>query len=841
MKVQAKILLALSPFILAPLTALGWVAYTQQRDSVKAESLRQMETLMGQVARFMEARVETARANIALFSGSDVLRRYLLVEDEAQRFQLLQPSLLRLLQSYQDAYPEYYEVRVLLPDGYEDTRSTPTPIPNVTDEEGNTEYFRYITAAKEDLLVKIERNPDNGEPVLMVSQRLAWTDPSVDPILAKPRLRGYLVVTMSLDFLNIQTQEAVIGHGGHIVFTDAEGEVLFSPRRVAHGDTLASPSMRELGAIAESESILRAEHLGGMHLMRARRLYDNLYLFAAFPESELLASTSHLALVAAMLTVGTIVLTWGILYALLRTLLLTPLEKLAHAAREIGRGNLDIDLGIQRGDEIGALAASFQDMGNNLKSSHEQVSYLAYHDSLTGLPNRRMFTEFLENAVALARRHEQTLALLFVDVDDFKRVNDSLGHHVGDQLLREVADRFVSTVRSYDHVCRSEPENTGEVVARLGGDEFVILLPDLEKPLDAAVVARRLLDALITPIAIEGHELQVNSSIGITTYPEDSETVSGLIKNADIAMYHAKEQGKNHYQFYKESMNTALVERMSLESSLKNAIASGELLLFYQPQVDAVTGTIVGTEALLRWNNPELGMVSPGAFIPLAEETGLIVPIGEWVLHQACRQNKAWQEAGLPPVSVSVNISGRQFSRSQLEKTVTQAVSGTGLEPRYLDIEITETSLMEAPEDATRILTALKALGVRISMDDFGTGYSSLSSLKKLPIDCLKIDQSFVRDIVTDKDDATIVSTIIAMSTSLQLSVIAEGVEYVDQLKFLRERGCQLIQGYLFSKPVPAHEMAALLASGPFPVPGSAAPALGQTHGGQPAPLEIGV
>lgn len=813
MKLQAKILIVLAPFILVPLGALGWVAYTQQRDSIQQEALRQMETLIEQIERHIQARLDAARANVSVFSTSGVLKRYLLVDDEAQRYQLLQPGLLKLFASYQNAYPEYYEIRVLLPDGYEDTRSTTSPIANHTEEEGDTEHFRQMRESEQDVVIQLVHDTNVDAPALMASRRIRMVDTSVDPINATRKLRGYLVVTMSLDFLSDQAKSTRIGNSGHIFFSDEAGRVLFAPGHPRHGSAIPGTDMRRLLAGAHSGTLLTTEHLGGTYLLRGRQLHDNLYLFTALPEAELLASTNDLAVAAAALTLGTILITTSLLYVFLRSLLLTPLTKLGHAAREIGRGNLEIDLGFQRQDEIGALARSFEEMGRSLRGSHEQISYLAYHDSLTGLPNRRMFAELLKGAVAHARRHGEHLALLFLDVDDFKRVNDSLGHQVGDELLQEVADRFVQAVREYDCVSRGVPDEASNAVARLGGDEFIVLLPSLKRPLDAATVASRLLDAISHHLVVRGHEVHVNASIGITTYPQDGETASQLIKNADIAMYHAKAQGKNHYQFYTESMNIALVEHMALEGALRKAIARHELLLYYQPQVNAHTGAMVGVEALLRWRSPELGMVSPGAFIPLAEETGLIVPIGEWVLQEACRQNQAWQAVGLPPMPVSVNISNRQFSRPQFEETVKNALTASGLEPRYLDIELTETSIMDSPAQAAEILAGLKALGVQISMDDFGTGYSSLSALKRLPIDCLKIDQSFVHEITTDNDDAIIVSTIIAMSKSLNLKVIAEGVERPEQLEFLRENGCDLIQGYLFSKPVPADELTALLES----------------------------
>jgi diguanylate cyclase (GGDEF)-like protein len=420
----------------------------------------------------------------------------------------------------------------------------------------------------------------------------------------------------------------------------------------------------------------------------------------------------------------------------------------------------------------------------------------------------------VERAVVHARRKSECIALLFLDLDDFKRVNDSLGHQAGDVLLREVADRLKSVVRAEDIITAVNDMPGCNTVARIGGDEFIILLSDLTHKLDAATVAARILDKLESPVLVEQHELYVKTSIGITTFPEDGDSAESLIKNADIAMYHAKEHGKNHYQFFATTMNTALIQRLTMEDALRKALDRGQLLLHYQPQVATKNGEITGVEALIRWLDPEKGLISPGEFIPLAEDTGLIVPIGDWVLYEACRQNKAWQVAGYSPISISVNISSRQFSTSDMRATLEKVLLETKLDAKYLDIELTETLIMKDPEKIAGVLNELKSLGVRISMDDFGTGYSSLSMLKKLPIDCLKIDQSFVRDLATDSDDAAITATIIAMSRSLNLEVIAEGVEQTQQLAYLRELDCEKMQGYLASRPLPAAEMTALLANG---------------------------
>jgi len=511
------------------------------------------------------------------------------------------------------------------------------------------------------------------------------------------------------------------------------------------------------------------------------------------------------------ITLLAIVLTAALLFAFLRHTLVRPILHLSRITKEFGRGNLTLEIDVASNDEVGELAQSFKDMRQNLQSSNEQIRYLAYHDHLTGLPNRLMFNDYLEHSLGRARRAGETLALLYIDLDNFKRINDTLGHHAGDELLKLLAQRLRSSLRREDYLARTESEQETDAVARVGGDEFTIILPAIKSPYAAASVATRVLEMLSHPFSVGSHEIFVTASIGITTYPHDAKNAEALVKNADVAMYHAKEEGKNNYQYYSESMNVAALERLTLENRLRGALERDELLLHYQPLVDARSQHIIGVEALIRWQHPDLGLLPPAQFIPLAEESGLIVPIGEWVLRTACRQMKQWRDAGMNNLRMSVNLSNQQFRREPLDGVIEGILDETGLPPECLEVELTESSIMQSEKTAARMLTAIKRLGVRIALDDFGTGYSSLSYLRRFPIDTLKIDRSFVKDIVTNHDDAAIISAIIAMAETLKLSVTAEGVEDLQQFEFLREHGCHTIQGFLFSHPVPPEEIERLL------------------------------
>jgi diguanylate cyclase (GGDEF)-like protein len=434
------------------------------------------------------------------------------------------------------------------------------------------------------------------------------------------------------------------------------------------------------------------------------------------------------------------------------------------------------------------------------KLKHAQrVEYLAYHDGLTGLPNRSLFSKVLSQSISEAHRHERRLAVAFLDLDRFKQINDTLGHEAGDQLLKEVATRLKACVRESD------------TVARLGGDEFVVLLPELEDEKYAAIVAQKILAATAKPFSLMGQEFRVTASIGISTYPQDGLDEQTLTKNADIAMYQAKAEGKNNFQFYSEKLNANSLERLTLESSLRHALERNEFRLYYQAKRDIASGRITGMEALLRWVHPDLGIVAPMRFIPIAEESGLIVPIGKWVLKTVCLQSIAWQRQGLPALSVAINMTARQFLDEQLLADVASILTETGMRSNLLEIELNESLLMHSVENTMRILTGLKGLGVKIAVDDFGTGYSSLAMLQRFPLDTIKIDRSLMRDFFGTPDDTGLADAIIAMGKSLSLTVVAQGVETREQAEQLRLHACDELQGFYFKRPLPVDEFTQLL------------------------------
>ena len=452
--------------------------------------------------------------------------------------------------------------------------------------------------------------------------------------------------------------------------------------------------------------------------------------------------------------------------------------------------------------EVRQLAVA---LGRKARAESE-MRRLAYFDSLTGLPNRVQLRDQMARAIGLARRHARKLAVLFIDLDNFKRINDTLGHSLGDEVLREVAKRFCAAVRATDTVSRIPGE-----LARMGGDEFLVLLPEIESAEDAGAVAQRIARAIAAPVRVSSHEMYMAPSIGIAVYPEDGEEIDTLLRNADIAMYFAKRTARGGFHYFDGAMNAAALKRLAIENQLRRAIERAEFSLHYQPQVELRTGRINAMEALLRWENCELGNVPPLEFIPVAEESGLIIPIGDWVLHAACAQARAWGEAGLPLERMAVNVSAVQLSHPDFVERVAHALEQSGLEPSLLEIELTESTLIANLERASELFSALRALGVRIAIDDFGIGYSSMNHLKSLAIDRLKIDRCFVSGIDTNGRDRAITAAIISMAQSMELRVTAEGIEEEGQLDVLESQGCDDVQGYLVARPMPAERAGAYL------------------------------
>ena len=672
-----------------------------------------------------------------------------------------------------------------------------------------------------------------------LGQSLSWRSrtgaaPEAPPSLA--RLRGDLTVTergqVTLDRsgqpASASLPGALFGSDNHIHLTVPVFSVI-------------NPLVKDLDPRDFVLALTRPDTVGSLHVVG--------YLHLAISQRALL--TGILPFVGWTFFGSLLfVVVCGLITRGMTRRLTAPLSRLARAADEIASGKLQQPVRVEGSGEIKEIATILNgiidglshyktqmDVDHQLLSmkvaertsqlsrrndelnqavkevteTKDRLRQMAYYDSLTSLPNRRLFTEQLDLLMRLSKRNGQVLALLFLDLDNFKRINDSLGHSAGDLLLREVGARLAACVRDSDVVAHMVDSGPRIDVSRLGGDEFTVVLNELDGAESAGVVAQRLLDALATPMNIEGHELVVTPSIGIALAPRDAGDVEGLLKAADTAMYHAKANGKNSFLFYHSDMDAAGMERLKLESDLRRAVERDELVLYYQPQVDTRNGSVVGAEALVRWHHPEQGMVPPYKFIPLAEEMGLIGELGEWILREACRQIKAFHAEGLKLPMVAVNVSPRQFNPSFIQ-LVKDVLEETGLAPSSLKLELTEGVVMDDANASVKALGELKQMGVSLSVDDFGTGYSSLSYLSRFPLDELKIDRSFVVEMNKSDADASLVVAIIAMAKSLNLRLVAEGVESDEQYHFLTGNGAHVIQGYLFSKPVTAEELKPLLA-----------------------------
>lgn len=546
---------------------------------------------------------------------------------------------------------------------------------------------------------------------------------------------------------------------------------------------------------------LSSDVIGGYALLTD--IYGNpaLVLRAEMPRGVYhRGRTTEVYLMSALLAVG---LVFGLVVLLLmEKIVLSRLAGLSEGVERIGTsGDASARVSVLGGDELARLASGinrmlqpFEESQDKRKRAEATIHHMSFHDRLTDLPNRRLFGRRTRVAVAQALRKGKMGAVLFVDLDDFKLINDTLGQDVGDRVLLSVAERWNEHMR----------ERT--VIARQSGDEFMILVPSLNEVADAESISREILEALNRPFYVDGHELHVTASAGVTIFPRDGEDPEILLQNADTAVYHAKGLGKNTYQLFTPAMHSSQLKRLTLENSLRGALDRGEFVVHYQPQVDARSRRIIGAEALVRWQHSEQGLIYPGEFIPVAEESGLIVSIGEMVLYSACQQARIWEEDGLAPVRVTVNLSARQFQQEDLVKTVTRVLRETRLERSYLELEITESTAMRDADVTIELLRNLKAQGVRVALDDFGTGYSSLSYLKEFPLDILKIDRSFVCELPMNTNDAHITNAVISLGHALDLEVVAEGVETEAQLEFLCSHGCDIIQGYLFGRAVPPEE-----------------------------------
>jgi len=812
LRLQNKILVLLVPLIVLPILALGWTAYALLLDDARQRTQQQVTALLEQIRLHKDTQLQTARANASLFASTELVKKYVSTYSASKRA-LLEQDVLDLLFNYQLAYPEYFEIRIISRDGKELLRSVIGDVENRTKDESSSQWFKEASLSGSAIHTTFLANPDNGKPVLLTSKPL--TSNIEDNVTGQntQKLHGYLVLTIDLGFLDRLSQNMSVGKSGDLFFTDASGNILFHPDKSRKGQQIDPGLYSRLANISDHKTLLDAPYQDAPGHYQSVKLDNWLHGIAAYEESEFTDKRNNLGQSVTLIAGVAILLTIAFLFAVLKSLLIKPIQKLSSAAREMGRGQLLVPINVNTRDEIGDLANTFKEMGENLNHYHEQVRYVAYHDSLTGLPNRLMFKDYLKRATAEARRNNQELSVLFLDLDNFKRINDTLGHVVGDKLLEAFAVRLQSCLRETDVISHTPLDDSESVMARLAGDEFTIMLPRTTGPANAQKVSRRVLELMSEPFVVNKQELYISTSIGIALFPDDGDSVDDLMKNADIAMYHAKKSGRNNYQYFSKRLNEESIFKLKIESKLRHAVENNELEMYYQPQVALATGEIAGAECLLRWKDEELGMVSPDVFIPIAEEYGLIIPITEWLIHDICTRAQAWSKEFTAHTTMAINISAVHFCGHDLEGLIHNTLKQTGFDPKRLEIELTETSVLQDPQLAIKTLERIQSMGLQTSLDDFGTGYSSLNYLMQLPLDKLKIDRSFIVNMDNGEKGIAIVSAIIAMAHSLSLEVIAEGVEEESHIQLLRKMQCDIVQGYYIARPMPAAEFEQLLAS----------------------------
>ncbi|MGD2111980.1 MAG: EAL domain-containing protein, partial [Gammaproteobacteria bacterium] len=787
MRLQNKILLLLVPLVVLPLLVLGWSAYSLLMEDARDRTQHQVTTLLEQIRFHTESLLQTARANASLFANAEPVMQYMLAKPGDRRKAALGHEVMELLFNYQLAYPEYYEIRILSRDGHEELRSIIGDVPNLSTDESATAYFRGSRNKPGIIYTTFFNNPDNNRPALLTSKPLTVFSGKDSPAADQGEIYGYLMLTVDLGIMGKLARSEKVGASGKVFFTDASGKILFHPSAAEVGKQLPSDLFSTISEAADRFMPFDYRHDGRTTHYQGIKLHNWIYAFAVYGEEEFIAKSVSLGRSVTIITCLAIIITVSFLLGILRSLLIKPIQQLSIAAREMGHGQVLVPINVDSDDEIGDLASTFREMGENLNHYHEQVSYVAYHDSLTGLPNRLLFKDYLTRASAEARRNQQELTILFLDLDNFKRINDTLGHQAGDTVLESFADRLSKCLRQTDVIAHSSHDESTSVMARLAGDEFIILLPRTTGSTQAQKVATRILESLRTPFIIDKQELHISTSIGIALFPEDGQNADDLIKNADIAMYHAKKSGRNNYQFYSRKMNEQALLKLRIESRLRHAVENNELEIHYQPQVNLATGVVTGAESLIRWRDGDSGMIPPDVFIPIAEEYGLIIPISEWLIHEACRQAQEWLDMYDNPITVAINISAIHLNGCELTRLISKTLDATGYDPRLLEVELTETSILKDPGLAIDTLGQLQAMGMQTSLDDFGTGYSSLNYLMRLPLDKLKIDRSFIQNLDKDERGRSIVSSIISMAHSLDLEVIAEGIEEAVHLELLRK------------------------------------------------------
>ncbi|MCG8670821.1 MAG: EAL domain-containing protein [Pseudomonadales bacterium] len=801
MKLQTKILGLLIPLIILPMLLVGYMAYYQINSIAVKNAEEHIETLLNQIKFNIKTHINRANTNLEFISQDSLLQQYINA-NEAQRYSLFYKPLVKWLQSFKASESEYLEIKVLLKDGYEDIHIIADGIKSPSTKDTAPQLYKSIKSRPLETHVSLAKLPGKETGVALISTPLFSIDDS-----RKKILWGHLVLAMDLGFINEIPMSDSDGASPDLIISNNQGLAYFESNRALNefSKRLSRSNIRT----KHINRLIQTHHSGETILAVTYNIESNIYATGFISKNKLTAGADELNKMVIMMTIGIVITFAVVLFSVIRTLVTRPIEKLNHYTQAMAEGDMANLIEIDQDDEVGELAKAFDSMRTNLKASTEQIEELAYYDTLTGLPNKITFLETIQHFLAHAEENSEVIAVLFFDLDNFKNINDGLGHDMGDQLLLEVSNRLKDCIRATDIMERATnlpAETQSHLIARMGGDEFTLVLSQINTIEEASKVAVRILSKLSQPFILTDHEIYIGASIGIACYPHDGNTPEMLLKHADIAMYEAKARGKNNFQYFDHKMNEPVSERLALESSMRAALENHEFRIVFQPRVPLNSTNRYEFEALIRWQHPEKGFISPGLFIPVAEETGFIQHVGDWMLEQACAQIKRWLQAGYEDVVVSINLSPVQFNYGSPSNSVRNTLSKYDLHPKHLELEITESGLMQNENTAANILNALKEIGVSIALDDFGTGYSSLAYLLRFPIDTLKIDRAFIRNLTKNKQAVLVLKTITELAKSLELETVAEGVETEDQLDIVQSMGCHTIQGFLFAKPSSAEE-----------------------------------
>ncbi len=803
MKLRSKILLLLLPTSVIPMVLLGGLAYLYILTHNFRVATNQMDTAMEQVAGNLQNQIDSTSGNLELLSASDLFRRYV-TADELARYQLIHRALIGQLRDYQLANDNIHDIRIFLPDGTEDLKVL------ISLERGNLDRTPLIrTMLEHELEVHGELHkvtlPDGTVGLdYVLAKMVRFRKATTEPLGTIPASSGYFMLAFALDSILQSMTEAAKGQKGYFYLVNNQGRIYYATSDAFFGDGEAAMKAIISGRMAN----IRQMEVENKRLYAGfKRISDSLFLVGAVPESVVEASAKELGGYFFWIVVCTIVFSIALIYQQINANLVSPINHLRRMIQRFKDGHLEQDVTFLGNDELAELAADFRDMSGSLARSTEKVNTLAYYDTLTGLPNRETFNICLEKALKSCERTSSALGLLFIDLDNFKYVNDVFGHQAGDGLLKDAARRLESSLRDADVISRQadedDPINPNRMVVRLGGDEFTVLLSDLRQAHQASAVAQRIIDVISKPFLVQNREVTVGASIGIAMYPVDGLTAENLIKNADLAMYEAKQKGKNNYQFFTKAMNSAVARRIEIETELRKALKQNQFYLDYQPKVDLASGAVAGVEALIRWLHPEKGVVSPAQFIPVAEDTGLITELGRYTVMETCHQLSIWQESRMfSHCSIAVNISGQHMALGDPLKDLKDAIGRYRIDPAKVEVEITESILLKDEDRSIQMLNEIRQLGIKISLDDFGTGYSSLAYLRKFPIDVIKIDRGFVLEMERDEQSIHIVKAIVSLARALSLKIVVEGLETKSQVQKMRELGCDYGQGFYFSRPV---------------------------------------